>query len=276
MAHLRQSPSLISPLPEVSPMQNDPYYSYSALSYSQLKSFASHSPFHFYSHHLASGRPPNKQTDSMAIGSAFHAMVLENADFEKTYSQAPDARRGTKAWKEAEEPNKILIKKNTMDELSLMRESLMSRPLSKLLFSDGKAEESVYWNYKNVPFKSRFDYRNDKLKIIIDLKTTVDASPEGFAKEITKNRYHWQAYLYTQAAASLDGSPYSFVFAAIEKTFPYAVGFYTLTPNDLKTAEEEIDATLTRYLHCLDTNTWPDFDTEIKEIPLPNFRRKYV
>lgn len=250
------------------------YYDHKAMSYSKLKAFASGSPFQFYARFLAPDRPSQKTTDNMMLGSAFHMLILEPGKFQDTYTQAPDARRGSKAWKDAEQKDKIMLKSNDWEMLHAMRASLLSRPLSQLLFKDGAAEEAIFWNYKGTDFKSKFDYRNPNEKLLIDIKTTIDASPQGFAKEVSKNKYHWQAHLYSKAAASLDGSSYTFIFAAIEKVSPYSVGFYTLSPGDLATAEEEVEKAIDHHNQCCLNNSWPDYGLQITEITLPFQRKK--
>ena len=234
----------------------------------------SSSPFVFYKNHLASGRPPQKQTDAMAYGSAFHKLILEPEEFQKSYTVL-EGRKGTKAWDEAAKKlvGKIILKKSQADDLQAMQESL-DRPITKILFADGIAEESVYWEYKGTPFKSRFDFRNEKEKLIIDLKTTVSSGP-GFPKEVLKHRLHWQAFLYAKCAEATFGSPYTFVFAAIEKVYPYSVGFYTLDQRSLSQGEEEIDETIERYNSCVKNDAWPDHNNDqITEISIPFFRKK--
>ena len=71
--------------------------------------------------------------------------------------------------------------------------------------------------------------------LIVDLKTTMDASPDAFARTAANFNYPLQAAYYVdglQAAgiASPDAVT-SFVFLVVEKTPPYGVAVYTL-PED--------------------------------------------
>ena len=60
------------------------------------------------------------------------------------------------------------------------------------------------------------------------MKTTVDASPEGFAKQVANFGYHIQEAFYRRVMA-IDGHDIDrFVFIAVEKEPPFACGVYEL------------------------------------------------
>jgi exodeoxyribonuclease VIII len=108
---------------------------------------------------------------------------------------------------------------------------------------------------------------------LVDLKTTTDASPAGFARAVERYRYH------VQAAYALDGWPQAgggtverFVFIAVEKTPPYAVGLYDLSPALLRQGRWLYQQALRTAEGCLTRQYWPGYDPEIITLPLGDAR----
>ena len=110
-----------------------------------------------------------------------------------------------------------------MDAALAMAAAVRSHQAAAELLRDGQAEQSFWWDDADTGLrcKCRPDWLNGAT--VIDLKTTTDASPAGFAKSCATFRYHVQASHY------LAGLPAErFIFIAVEKVYPYAVGVYQL------------------------------------------------
>ena len=81
--------------------------------------------------------------------------------------------------------------------------------------------------------------------IIVDVKTTEDASPEEFSRSLAKWRYHVQAPFYMDGIELATGRrPKGFVFLVVEKKPPYAVAAYTLDPESIELGRSEYRADL--------------------------------
>ena len=258
-------PSIVAGLPEAT------YRSEDAISQSALRSFhLSPSPYHYY--HQSKNFIP---TRSMDTGTLLHALVELGTEAFKSRYLATDLRRGTKAFKEliAQYPEKNVIK--TADErlAFAMYDALRAHKVAASLFADGVSEESWFDLYNDHKTKGRWDYRNPKLKVLVDLKTTQSASPcpyTGFAKSVNKLHYDWQAAFYLAAAKRLlpDGDQYSFVFVTIEPIYPYAIALYTLAPEDLETATAEVFSCLDRFIEVKESGIWPSYEEEVKTLML--------
>jgi len=82
--------------------------------------------------------------------------------------------------------------------------------------------------------------------ILIDLKTTSDASPEAFKWSAKKFNYHLQAYHYLDVANKIHMETngytrpvfHTFLFVAIEKSAPYTVRIHECSPGVLEAAHE--------------------------------------
>ena len=57
----------------------------------------------------------------------------------------------------------------------------------------------------------------DDLSLIIDLKSTVDASPKGFQRSVANYRYHVQSSHYLDVVEMATGTHLKLGFIAVEK-----------------------------------------------------------
>jgi exodeoxyribonuclease VIII len=137
----------------------------------------------------------------------------------------------------------------------------------------GKAEQSVYWTdpVTGILCRCRPDFwREDD--IIVDVKTTEDASPEEFSRSLAKWRYHVQAPFYMDGIELATGRrPKGFVFLVVEKKPPYAVAAYTLDPESIELGRAEYRADLERLAECQRTDQWPGFGGTIQKIGVPHW-----
>ena len=100
----------------------------------------------------------------------------------------------------------------------------------------------------------------------MDLKTTTDASPKGFAKSVASFRYHVQAAHYL-AAGLFD----KFIFIAVEKEAPYAVACYELDADALTEGQRLRGRDLQRIANCRAMAAWPGYGDELQTISLPGW-----
>lgn len=143
--------------------------------------------------------------------------------------------------------------------------------------------------------------------IIGDLKTTEDASPEGFAKSIANWRYDVQnAYYIDGTRLALEqgkcnppqegkaelsvywtdpvtgvlcrcrpdfwrGYPKHFAFIAVEKKPPYAVGVYVLDSEGVEIGRAQYQHDLRVYAECVRTGEWPGYGDKIQTISIPGW-----
>lgn len=241
------------------------------------------SPMHC---HAALIGEPAEPTEAMKLGTAVHALVLEPKKYERQFAIAPRVDRRTKAGKEEwaqfceEHAGAEIISEDTAELVRAMAASVHSHPAAHALLSaEGKAEMSAYWidTITGELCKCRPDFwRKDG--IIVDLKTTEDASPEGFARSVVSYRYHVQAAWYLEGLKRLfdDGlakegfeRPRNFVFVAVEKKPPYAVGVYVLDLDAYQVGANEARADLDKFHECKRLDVWPGYGDAIASLALP-------
>ena len=214
-----------------------------------------------------------KQTKSMADGTAVHAFFLEKDKFHKDFAVKPqDIRLNTKAGKEwaQEHHNKIIIDSELGNNLYEMEKSFMDSPAKLIYEIKGKSELSYFWNDIGlVKGKCRPDWISDDGNIIVDIKTTTDASPKGFQKSISTWGYHLQLAWYMRGLQKLGIPCNEFIFIAIEKTPPFSVGVYSADREMILFGNQEINKLVVDIDKALNEKNFPDYTPEIMSLGLP-------
>jgi exodeoxyribonuclease VIII len=118
--------------------------------------------------------------------------------------------------------------------------------------------------------KCRPDWLLDDGSMIVDLKTTEDASPRGFQKSIAQWRYHCQASWYLDGLQHATGNrPEQFVFIAVEKKPPYACAVYFADQQMIEIGRETARRDLDKLNVCKAADYWPGYSDGIEQINLP-------
>jgi len=170
-------------------------------------------------------------------------------------------------------PGRIVLSPEVWDQLHAMRDAVHNHPAAHALLTSvpGEAEKSVYWidPTTGVLCRCRPDWwREDN--VLVDVKTTDDASPEGFAKSMANWRYDVQAPYYMDGVKLATGRDVkAFVFIAVEKKPPYAVGVYVLDSAILELGRAQYQHDLRVYAECLANDNWPGYGDKIQTINMP-------
>ena len=202
-------------------LSNEEYHAHKAISSSDVKTVATKSLAHWKGQQ-------RHETPALTLGTAFHDITLEGG--ENTLC-GPENRRGN-AWKEAEAEakaeGKVLLTQGDYEIANAMSESVMRLPrVAELIDHKGAVkEESIFvkCHQTGLELRCRPDLYIESEGIILDLKSTVDASPNrgGFEKSFWNFAYDLQAAFYRYVLV-LEGIPIEKVlFACTEKQPPYA------------------------------------------------------
>lgn len=269
----------------------------------------------------------NTPTPAQIIGTAFHALLLEPDEFNENYclpmvppegalDTIDDLKTALKAAGEkvtgtkqelidrlkavqpdavilselkqrhaANNAGRIILPLETFEQLFAMRDSVMRHPAAHALLTRAQ-------------------------NVVVDVKTTEDASVEEFARSIANWSYHKQHPYYLdglrlaieqagltdadlpQGEAELSaywhdpetgvlcrcrpdfwrGRPDDFFFLAVEKKAPYAVSVFWLDEESIAVGRRENRADLDLYAECLANDKWPAYPEGIQKIRLPNWK----
>jgi len=221
-----------------------------------------------------------KETDALRFGQAMHVALLEPERFSDTYIVEPDfgdcrgkANRAARdAWRESN-ANRVVVSNDNQSSITAMQRSFFAHPTASKLLHGGISEVSLRWvdDETGVVCKARADRWNPDRKLAVDLKSTDDASPEGFAKSVAKWRYHVQDALYRAGFAACGEPVEHFALVAIEKEPPYAVAVYTLDTEAVAKGHSLARAGIEMMRVCLDTKSWVAYSNGVSELALPRW-----
>lgn len=208
------------------------------------------------------------------LGTAAHAMLLEGDDSGIVWVDADDWR--TKAAKEHRDAARaagrlpLLIKYQPILQ-AMVREAQAYVASSELgnILTTGAAEQTVLWEENGTHCRARLDLLAADRRVIIDYKSTADASPTAFIRQIARMGYDVQASFYVRGIERETGTRARFVFLAQEITPPYACSLVGLSGTYLEIGSSKVERAIRLWAHCLSTNNWPAYTNQICEAEPP-------
>ena len=138
-------------------------------------------------------------------------------------------------------------------------------------------EATIAWeDARQVPCKARLDAigYSGLQPFIVDLKTTTDASPAGFARKAWDLGYHLQAAWYVDAVSkSWDCDAPAFYFIAVEKDSGL-VSVHQATDDFIAAGREAYRRAMDQFAEAWHTGIWPGYDENIHALDVPAWARK--
>ena len=130
-------------------------------------------------------------------------------------------------------------------------------------------------------FKAKPDAIIDSMKLILDIKTTDDASPHRWQWSAVDYGYHRQQIIYQEALRQETGKQYRFIFAVVEKPkpstqgIPPTVALYELKEESVLMGVEDTQDLVWQYERRTKENDWQQpYSSGIVPLRLPK-RRVY-
>lgn len=160
---------------------------------------------------------------------------------------------------------KTILTQAQMANVIGMKDAVLSHPIASEVLKGGEAEYSYYVKDPDTGLerKCRPDYHNGGA--LIDIKTTSDASYEGFAKQIGNLGYHLQAAYYLDTFNQSEGTNYrEFFFIAVENKFPFAVAVYRLDENQCEVGRSASQKSMRIYAEFLKDHAFDDLKSARK------------
>lgn len=185
-------------------MTEKEYRSHPALSRSELWWFH-RSPEYFK---YRKGRPA-EQTPALLFGQVAHKLLLEPETFDDEFAVAPVVDKRTKegkaVWLEfcTNAADKTIVDAETYNQAYSMTDVAFGNDLVCNLIS-GRHEEAFFWTDPDtgVQCKARLDswHRDENgIPVVVDYKTTNDASYRAFQRDVNNFGYFFQAAMYSEA-----------------------------------------------------------------------------
>lgn len=220
------------------------------------------------------GKKPIEDNANLAFGRAQHCHTLEGMDaFFKEFVVIPKISKTTKegkaVWKEAEEanPGKSIITADDFQTIQEITDAVMNHKFASTILAQGISEQTVIWQDEatGIWCKCRPDrIPTNGAGVLVDLKTTSDASEYGFGRSVSSYGYARQAAMYLDGANAASGNDFdAFIFVAVEKEFPYRVETYLLDAEYIQWGRSDYRRLLNVELECREKGAWPNYQSDV-------------
>ena len=238
---------------------------------SHLKVLHERSPAHMREAMLR----PRRDTEAFRFGRALHCAVLRPDELDLEWMRGGKHDRRTKEGKlaaqreEEEAQGREILAADDWDRMLEMREAVLAA-CGDLLSLAPLREYPVVGMMNDVPIKARLDAASPT-GMLLDLKTTICASPRAFARSAASFGYLLQLahYRMTMRIFGLGDGPTLLI--ACEKERPFATAVYIMDAAQMQRMEDRILQLLDLYRRCRDAGEWPAYDSDIKHLPLPEW-----
>ncbi len=233
------------------------------LSYSSLKAFWQ-SPKHYIAY-LKKPYEPEK----FAMEKASETLILEPEKFDKQFLvvDKPDRRTtaGKQEWEriqdQCEKEKLIMLTKEEYENAKLMAESVKNNPQTAYYLDHiTEIQKKLSWTDKKTGLQV-IGYADviceiDEHKIIIDLKSTTDGSPNAFFKQAAQLNYDLQCGSYLLAFHKKYYEFPDYMYMVYEKNLPYNSEMIHCPADYCNDAKAEFEHMLTSFKYCMDNNLW--------------------
>ena len=237
-------------------MSNEEYHRQVGYSSTAIKTVCKQSLAHYMA------QKPLGDSPAFALGSAVHATLLEP---ERDLVTKGPKTRASKLFKDLynnrEDDQVVLTEVEYYVHHKMCQSALKNDTCNKILTDSRRVTESSIFVTDKVTglnLKTRPDLYIPETGQLFDIKTTIDASPTGFAEQVGKYAYHIQAAFYVLTCKKAGLKAKEFNFIAVEKTAPYITHLHKVSPELLKEATEQVEETLA---HIAEANKSGVFDT---------------
>lgn len=230
------------------------YHAHHALSNSTLQPMIRKCPAAF----LARLRDPFTITEDMAMGQAFHTLLLEPDQFRAVYRTVPgiNPKNGesygfnTVSWQEATETARAhghTLYRTQWPIQAMVDAVLAHEDLRAIIAAGGERELSLLWKDQETGelLRGRLDFLS-VTNMFLDFKKTEDAG-YGFDYSAVKYGYLEQFALYHDGLEALTGISMDGFLVPVEEDPPHLVGTVRFNP----AGDQEYENTgVSSWLHC--------------------------
>ena len=221
---------------------------------------------------------PRKDSAAFAMGHAVHCLALEPERFDERFAVAPKVDRRTTAGKGAWaeyladcEGKTVLDEQDYADAVACVQALNNHADFATIMAQPRRVEVPFEFDLFGHRFKARLDCVIDSMRLILDIKTTDDASPHRWQWSAVDYGYHRQAFIY-QGAIELSHAnkepvreSYRFIFAVVEKPkpstrgIPPTVALYELDSETMRRGAEDTQRLVRDYEDRTANGWWQQY-----------------
>jgi len=167
-------------------------------------------------------------------------------------------------------------------DLLAMRRELRAHPLARqILFGEPNPGRQTEFTIKGidretgVQIQTRLDFCQEFIDgvVVVDLKSSRDASPSCWRRQAERDGLHVQAAIQIGLATLLFGTEVTFRFVVVQKDAPYRVEVFELEDEFIEIGVEDYLRDIRRFAECQSTGIWqPTKYGEVQTLKTPPYR----
>ena len=251
---------------------------------------------------------PKPSTKSQRIGTAAHTAILEPHLMEDVAAVAGQCSATTNSGSQCSYSGKVrrngqwycgthdpgedeageaydglVVSEDDHDDIQAMAEAVQEHEAASSLLDGALKELTVLFDWERIdtetgevvgelPCKARIDAFDAGQGLLVDLKTTRDASKEEFRRTLWNYGYFRQLAFYRFAleyASKYEAQ--ACLIIAVENEPPYGVAVYELSETTLRAGERQLEDLMKLYEKCWRTGEWPCYPEEVQGLELPSW-----
>lgn len=221
----------------------------------------------WFSHPRLNPAYEHKEATQFDIGTAAHALLLEGMNVIDV-CEFDDWRKGEAKERRAaaRAAGKIpLLKKHSADVIAMASaaEAFIQHSEIAEYWRDADSELVGICEEQGVWLRCRFDRIAKNRRFIGDYKSTTDASPDQFSRQLVRMGYHIQEAFYRRVARNLGTIGPRFVFLAQSVEQPYECSVHACDPSLQEIADAEVERAIQLWRDCTAKKIWPSYGGRI-------------
>jgi hypothetical protein len=255
------------------------YYESQAISQSKLQELGK-SPRHFWEKYLSS-HCKFRQANEFSLSAAIHAYLLEPNKFgacyavERKFDMSDPQDKLSAAKFIIDSAGKYILSHNDMQTILSIYYSVFRKSTAKMLLRNGLPEFELYWRdwQTHIACKAKLDYFIEPCKrfpngLIVEIKTTTNASHAAFLKTIYSLGYYHQVAFYASGVRQVYRThDYPiFIFIPVEIQQPHECSFLAANHQILHLGLQRNRQLLKKYKQCLESNVWDGYSDRIETL----------
>lgn len=209
-----------------------------------------------------------EESSRFDLGSATHMMLLEKRVDGIVIVDAADWR--TKAAKEQRDAARangqfpvLRYQFEKMEAATIAARQFIDTTELAGILETGIIEQTLLWEDGGAYCRCKPDVLSMDKRIVLDYKSTENAEPEAFIRQIGRMSYDLQAEWYVRGVKDLTGVEPVFVMLAQEITAPYACSLVALSNAYREVGKVKVSRALAIWSKCVRDNAWPAYSTRI-------------
>ena len=254
-------------------ISNNEYHASEGISRSMLMEFK-RSPYHYWYKYVSGLAEKEDATPAMNLGSAVHTLVLEEHQFDNEFHvihQLTRPRKNTPAHEKmmADAQGKIILSNDEYLQAAQMALAVKNSNEAHSLLQDCLVEQSIYFTHEKtgLQIKARPDAMAGSL--VIDLKTTSDASKHAFQSSAVRYGYFLQSAIINEALKAINNPLDNFVFISVENKKPYCIAIDMVDGESIEHSVKQFDELMMGLAKCMESNVWPGYG--VRDLMIPKY-----